>query len=32
LTNALPIKAGETWQSLYQGLPGVAGITLTFTH
>lgn len=28
LTAALPIKGGETWQSLYDGLPGVQGITL----
>jgi 2-oxo-3-hexenedioate decarboxylase len=31
LTNALPIKAGETWQSQYEGLPGLQGITLQFT-
>jgi 2-keto-4-pentenoate hydratase len=32
LTNALPIKAGETWQSRYDGLRGVAGLTLRFTE
>lgn len=31
LTHALPIKAGETWQSRYEGLPGVHGITLSFS-
>lgn len=31
LTNALPIKAGETWQSRYEGLPGVEGIALSFS-
>lgn len=31
LTNALPIKPGETWQSRYEGLPGIAGLTLAFT-
>jgi len=31
LTAALPIKPGETWSSRYQGLPGVEGLTLTFT-
>lgn len=31
LTNALPVKAGETWQSHYEGLPGVEGLTLRFT-
>lgn len=31
LTAALPIKAGETWQSQYKGLPGVRGITLALT-
>ena len=30
LTNALPIRPGETWQSRYEGLPGVNGITLAF--
>lgn len=30
LTNALPVKAGETWQSRYEGLPGVNGLTLRF--
>jgi len=32
LTAALPIKPGETWSSRYQGLPGVEGLTLTFTE
>ena len=32
LTAALPIKAGETWQSRYEGLPGVAGLTLRFAE
>ncbi len=31
LTNALPIRPGETWQSRYAGLPGVQGITLELT-
>ena len=31
LTAAMPIKAGETWSSRYEGLPGVAGLTLNFT-
>ena len=31
LTAALPVKAGETWQSRYEGLPGVRGIELRFT-
>lgn len=31
LTAALPIKAGETWQSRYEGLPGIQGITLALT-
>jgi 2-keto-4-pentenoate hydratase len=31
LTNALPVKAGQTWQSGYEGLPGVDGIFLQFT-
>ncbi len=31
LTAALPVKAGETWQSSYEGLPGMHGITLRFT-
>ncbi len=31
LTAALPVKAGETWQSRYEGLPGMHGITLRFT-
>lgn len=32
LTNALPIKAGETWQSRYDGLPRVDGLKLRFTE
>ena len=32
LTNALPVAAGETWQSRYEGLDGVAGLTLNFTQ
>src|SRR5688572_5141465 len=32
LTNALPISAGEIWQSRYEGLPGVHGLTLNFIH
>jgi len=32
LTAALPIKTGETWQSRYEALPGVDGITLEFTQ
>lgn len=31
LTNALPVKAKETWQSRYDGLPGVQGLSLAFT-
>jgi 2-keto-4-pentenoate hydratase len=31
LTAAMPITAGETWSSSYEGLPGVAGLTLAFT-
>lgn len=31
LTAALPIQTGETWQSRYERLPGVQGISLTFT-
>jgi len=31
LTAALPIKAGETWQSRYKGLQGANGLTLRFT-
>ena len=30
LTSAMPVRAGETWSSEYEGLP-VAGLTLTFT-
>ncbi len=32
LTAALPIKPGEGWSSRYEGLPGVEGLTLTFTE
>jgi 2-oxo-3-hexenedioate decarboxylase len=31
LTAAMPVKAGETWSSRYEGLPGVTGLTLRFT-
>lgn len=31
LTNALAVKPGETWQSRYEGLPGVKGLQLRFT-
>lgn len=31
LTAALPIKAGQIWQSLYEELPGVSGLTLEVT-
>jgi 2-oxo-3-hexenedioate decarboxylase len=31
LTAAMPIKPGETWTSEYEGLPGVAGLALTFS-
>lgn len=31
LTAAMPIKAGETWSSRYEGLPGVTGLTLSFS-
>lgn len=31
LTAAMPIKAGETWSSRYEGLPGIGGLTLRFT-
>jgi 2-oxo-3-hexenedioate decarboxylase len=31
LTAALPIRAGETWSSQYEGLPGVSGLELSFT-
>jgi 2-oxo-3-hexenedioate decarboxylase len=30
LTNALPVKAGDTWRSRYEGLTGVEGISLQF--
>jgi 2-oxo-3-hexenedioate decarboxylase len=32
LTAALPIEAGETWQSRYDGLPGIDGLILRFTE
>ena len=32
LTAAMPIQPGETWSSRYEGLPGVAGLTLRFTE
>jgi len=32
LTAALPIKPGDVWSSRYEGLPGVTGLTLTFTE
>ncbi len=32
LTAALPVAAGESWQSRYDGLAGVAGLTLRFTE
>lgn len=32
LTAALPIASGETWQSRYEGLPGVQGLTLKFVN
>jgi 2-oxo-3-hexenedioate decarboxylase len=31
LTAAMPIRPGEEWSSRYEGLPGVAGLTLRFT-
>jgi 2-oxo-3-hexenedioate decarboxylase len=31
LTAAMPIHAGETWSSRYDGLPGVSGLTLALT-
>ena len=31
LTAALPVRPGETWSSVYEGLPGVTGLTLSFT-
>ena len=30
LTAALPVQAGETWSSRYEGLPGVTGLELKF--
>jgi 2-oxo-3-hexenedioate decarboxylase len=32
LTAAMPIRAGETWSSRYQGLQGVTGLSLAFTE
>ena len=32
LTAAMPIKPGEGWSSRYEGLPGVTGLSLTFTE
>jgi 2-oxo-3-hexenedioate decarboxylase len=32
LTSAMPIRPGETWTSRYDGLPGVSGLTITFTE
>lgn len=32
LTAAMPIRPGETWSSRYEGLPGVTGLSLTFTE
>jgi len=32
LTSAMPIHPGETWTSRYNGLPGVTGLTITFTE
>jgi 2-keto-4-pentenoate hydratase len=31
LTAAMPNRPGEVWSSSYQGLPGVSGLTLSFT-
>ena len=31
LTAAMPIQAGETWSSRYEGLPGVTGLELALT-
>lgn len=31
LTAAMPIRPGEVWSSSYEGLPGVSGLTLSFT-
>ena len=31
LTAAMPIKPGEQWSSHYDGLPGITGLTLSFT-
>ena len=31
LTAAMPVKAGETWSSRYEGLPGVTGLRITFS-
>ena len=32
LTAALPVAPGEVWSSRYEGLPGVTGLSLTFTE
>ena len=32
LTAAMPVRPGETWSSRYEGLPGVTGLSLTFTE
>jgi 2-oxo-3-hexenedioate decarboxylase len=32
LTAAMPIAPGETWSSLYEELPGVTGLSLTFAE
>ena len=32
LTAAMPIAPGEVWSSRYEGLPGVTGLSLTFTE
>jgi 2-oxo-3-hexenedioate decarboxylase len=31
LTAAMPINSGETWSSRYEGLPGVTGLSISFT-
>jgi 2-oxo-3-hexenedioate decarboxylase len=31
LTAAMPVKPGEVWSSRYEGLPGVTGMTISFT-
>ncbi len=32
LTAAMPVAPGETWSSRYEGLPGVTGLSLSFTE